>query len=583
MLLAVASVTDVEVARSVLGRNGEKLVEEAVARGLLAVTGGKALSLHPLLRELLIRRFGEADVKARGTLLSHCRRLLEARRWDEALCVAEVTTDAAFVMEAIAAALDELLAAGRTSSLQRWVAAARSAGAEGGLIDYAESEALLRADKLDGALAFAARASGSLDGDLAARAHLVAGRSAHLSDRWQLAIEHAESATALADTPQTREEALWVRFLGSREGRVPDLRRRLDDFKATARPGLKHALRSAAGAITFAEIEGGLSSSLDLARVALAMTRDGEEPIAHTSLLSCFSYALSLAGHYQEALVNAERLASVAESCGMDFPLPYAELNRAYAYIGLRRFTLADRTLATLERQTRNDPGGYFRGNLAIQRARLYASLGDLQRALDALSLGPDERNSRGARAAFAGWQALLAAIVHVVDDSVHLSTSSAESARSIEAKALFLLAEAVISLRDQDLPQADLCIDRAIETEASDTVLIAMRTDQMLARRVAERGHARDWLKRLLEESTDTSLAQSLGLRIPRPAKRKQVLTPREAEVHELLAQGLTNEEIARALFISVSTTKVHVKHIYEKLGVRSRLEAARALRSDV
>jgi two-component system nitrate/nitrite response regulator NarL len=73
------------------------------------------------------------------------------------------------------------------------------------------------------------------------------------------------------------------------------------------------------------------------------------------------------------------------------------------------------------------------------------------------------------------------------------------------------------------------------------------------------------------------------LGLRIPRPAKQKQRLTPREAEVHELLAQGLTNEQIAKLLFISLSTTKVHVKHIYDKLGVRSRLEAARALRSDV
>ena len=51
--------------------------------------------------------------------------------------------------------LDDLLAAGRTSSLQRWVAAARSAGAEGGLIDYAESEALLRADELDAAIALA--------------------------------------------------------------------------------------------------------------------------------------------------------------------------------------------------------------------------------------------------------------------------------------------------------------------------------------------------------------------------------------------------------------------------------------------
>jgi DNA-binding NarL/FixJ family response regulator len=583
MLLAVASVTDVEVASSVLGASRDRVLEDAVARGLLAVTDRKSLSLHPLLRELLIRRFGEADADTRRALLAQSRRLVDARRWDEALCMAEIAQDGTFVTEAIGAALDDLLAAGRTSSLQRWVAAARAAGAEGGLIDYAESEALWRADELDRALAFAAQAAESLDGDLAARAHLVAGQSAHLADRWQLAVGHAESAAKLAISSQTREDALWVRFIASRERQVPDLRRRLDDFEAATRPGIRQALRSAVGALSFAEIDGGLTAALDQARTVLAMTKDGEEPIAHTALLSCYSYELSIIGRYQEALVNADKLASIAESCGIDFPLPYAELNRAYAHIGLRRFTAADRTLAILERQTRDDPGGYFRGNLAIQRARLYASLGDAQRALDALSLGPDERNSRCARAAFVGWQALLSAIVGDAAEATYLSRSATEGARSIEATALSHLTKAVLWLRREEMEQADVGIDAAIDTEASDPVLIAVRADALLAQRIAERRETTNWLKRLLERSGDTSLADSLGLRIPRPAKQKQVLTPREAEVHELLAQGLTNEEIARVLFISLSTTKVHVKHIYEKLCVRSRLEAARALRGDV
>jgi DNA-binding NarL/FixJ family response regulator len=54
--------------------------------------------------------------------------------------------------------------------------------------------------------------------------------------------------------------------------------------------------------------------------------------------------------------------------------------------------------------------------------------------------------------------------------------------------------------------------------------------------------------------------------------------LTPRELEVLELLADGLPNAEIAKRLFISPKTVGTHVAHIYEKLGVRSRVEALTA-----
>jgi DNA-binding CsgD family transcriptional regulator len=52
--------------------------------------------------------------------------------------------------------------------------------------------------------------------------------------------------------------------------------------------------------------------------------------------------------------------------------------------------------------------------------------------------------------------------------------------------------------------------------------------------------------------------------------------LTPREREVLTLLADGRSNPQIARALFISVKTAGIHVSNILAKLGVASRGEAA-------
>ncbi len=54
-------------------------------------------------------------------------------------------------------------------------------------------------------------------------------------------------------------------------------------------------------------------------------------------------------------------------------------------------------------------------------------------------------------------------------------------------------------------------------------------------------------------------------------------LLTPREAEVLALLAQGLANKQIAVALGISEHTVKFHVSSVYAKLGVGNRTEAVR------
>jgi DNA-binding CsgD family transcriptional regulator len=72
-------------------------------------------------------------------------------------------------------------------------------------------------------------------------------------------------------------------------------------------------------------------------------------------------------------------------------------------------------------------------------------------------------------------------------------------------------------------------------------------------------------------------------GARPRRPAMRgAEALTPSELRVSELAEQGLTNREIAQALFVSTKTVEFHLHNAYAKLRIRSRRELADALRGD-
>jgi LuxR family maltose regulon positive regulatory protein len=94
--------------------------------------------------------------------------------------------------------------------------------------------------------------------------------------------------------------------------------------------------------------------------------------------------------------------------------------------------------------------------------------------------------------------------------------------------------------------------------------------------------GNASDYVQRLLSAFPDEDNARSTS---PQPASSTtdliEPLSERELEILQLLAEGLSNQEIGSQLYLSLNTVKAHTRNIYGKLGVNSRIQAAARARA--
>ncbi|MCJ7701824.1 MAG: response regulator transcription factor, partial [Anaerolineales bacterium] len=92
----------------------------------------------------------------------------------------------------------------------------------------------------------------------------------------------------------------------------------------------------------------------------------------------------------------------------------------------------------------------------------------------------------------------------------------------------------------------------------------------------------APDYVRRLLAAFPDSESEQPTSPKTQTPeAEWVEPLSERELEVLQLIAEGLTNQEIASRLYISLNTVKAHTRTIYSKLGVNNRTQAVARARS--
>lgn len=216
-------------------------------------------------------------------------------------------------------------------------------------------------------------------------------------------------------------------------------------------------------------------------------------------------------------------------------------------------------------------------------------ALSELQQGRPAVALQLLEREpSEGLSPGWAGEYLASRALAHAAAGHEESALAEARLAHSItiavEARILGAFARAIVNCQ-RESPEEQTSVEEAYAQAASaynvDGLVAAYRAYPPLIEKISEYAERKDFLLESVERAHDGSLARAAKLPVSLGRGCAGVLSPREEEILDLVRQGLTNAEIAQALYLSLSTVKVHIRHIFEKLGVRTRTEAV-AVTSD-
>jgi LuxR family transcriptional regulator, maltose regulon positive regulatory protein len=564
---------DRDTARELLGEHAPSVLAEAAAAGMFDVREPSGVvEMHPLIRDFLLTKRDVASDRYAQRLF---RILLEKKRWDDAFALVQEFLPSS-LEELLRAALPEMLAKARVQTLETWLVFADHEGLTGPACERTTAELALR----EGSYIEAFTASNALarrlpDGDdMKTHVLLLAGRAAHLASLEQEALTAYRTAKSLAKYRSERRMALWGEILASIDLELPEAEQLLSDANAetdTLVDVICHATRS-----LMLDVRSGKLRTLSQARALVSSSGRVNDPLLQCSFLNILASNLAVAGEYEDCLEVSELLLSEARRHRLDFVLAYALGTQAICQAGLKDVAEALTVLEEAVLAARRQQDTHAMLNSEAIRSRIYFSLADFEQANTSLGTEVTGAIPSMASEIFACRGLALAALGQIEN-----ARSAAEHATRLSSSietAVLVPGIYAICAATHDPPTAPTAVDRLIEASAESGNLDSLVT---IYRGVPDvmtyaTGARLPDLVAVMRKMRDDRLESAIRTLSAQKDSAAAILSRRESEVAELLARGYTNKEIASQLFIAPTTAKQHVRHILEKLGVRTRTEAA-------
>jgi ATP/maltotriose-dependent transcriptional regulator MalT len=390
-----------------------------------------------------------------------------------------------------------------------------------------------------------------------------------------------EKAHSAAGTDDDLKEVLWGLILVSLELEPLNAPSLLDDLQSAFPDDIDVRLRVTVGRSIADEQGPSLAGVWERFEALLPAVQHSQDPLAASCFLAIAAAMAVMHGMYARGRELADQALGICGDLRLHLGVGTCLAHRAAAEIGMRQFARAHRSIRLVTQSPiyREDP--FFHFEALRLEARLLASQGALEEALETEANVPTDRTLPRPYGAFLSNLALIHAGLGNADQARRTASRAREFGSNIEMRYCAQLAEAIAEDVDGNPARfKELAVAAIVECDRArylDGVVFANRVYPPILTATRGDPEAFSAVRRALTVGRDQRLARSAGIDVqPGSAEGAlQVLTSREREVLGLLLEGKSNQEIAQRLVISPSTAKVHVRHILEKLGVRSRLQA--------